>query len=57
MDEEPQMDVVLLRKGFRLMTDKIDKGRKEDFATTFPYLAEWYNSITDWEGISLGDVR
>lgn len=57
MDEEPQMDVVLLRKGFRLMTDKIDKGRKEDFATTFPYLADWYNSITGWEGISLGDVK
>ena len=57
LDEKPQMDVELLRKGFRVMTTLIDKGRKEDFATTFPYLADWYNSITDWEGVSLDDIK
>ena len=50
------MDVELLRKGFRVMTTLIDKGRKEDF-TTFPYLKDWYNSITDWEGVSLDDIK
>ena len=57
LDEEPQMDVEFLRKGFKHMTTRLDKGRKEDFATVFPYLSEWYNSITGWEDINIGELK
>ena len=47
------MDVELLRKGFRVMTTLIDKGRKIRFVDIhFFNIKDWYNSITDWEGVS-----
>lgn len=57
MDETPQMDVEVLRRGFRFMTNLLDKGREENFEETFPYLADWYTSITDWENMNLNDIK
>jgi len=57
MDETPQMDVEVLRRGFRFMTDLLDKGREENFQEAFPYLAVSFNSITDWEGMNLSDIK
>jgi len=53
MDEEPLDDVDKLRRGFKQMTEKLDKGRNESFVKSVPELADWYNSIPDDKEIDL----
>lgn len=45
MDEKPEEDVDKLHAQFKSMTDKIDKGRDENFLEVYPYYTEWYNNI------------
>ena len=45
LDEPVNGDVEQLRGEFKYLTGLLDKGRGEDFATTYPYYADWYNSI------------
>ena len=50
------VDVELMRKGFKLMTSLLDKGRDENFIDTYPYYSEWYNSITGYENMNMKDI-
>lgn len=48
---KPDMDVEKVRSKFKLLTEKLDKGREESFVEVYPELADWYNSLD-----SFGDV-
>jgi MoaA/NifB/PqqE/SkfB family radical SAM enzyme len=45
MDESPEDNVNKIYAQLKSMTDKIDKGRNENFLEIYPYYTEWYNSI------------
>jgi hypothetical protein len=50
------VDVELMRRGFKFMTNLLDKGRDESFVDTYPYYSEWYESITGYENMNLKDI-
>ena len=46
----------MIVRGFKLMTEKLDVGREESFSETFPYLKDWFESITDYQTMDLTDI-
>ena len=46
----------MMVRGFRFMTEKLDVGRDESFSETFPYLKDWFESITDYQTMDLTDI-
>lgn len=52
LDEPTIEPIEKLRNAFKVMTTKLDIGRNEDFKTTIPELASWYDSINaDMNGL------
>tara|TARA_E500000318_G_scaffold111926_2_gene132710 strand:+ start:137 stop:1462 length:1326 start_codon:yes stop_codon:yes gene_type:complete len=43
---KPDKDIEQIRSKFKLLTDKLDKGRDESFVEIYPELADWYNSLS-----------
>ena len=56
LDEPPTQNVNGLRKGFKHITDILDKGRDESFVDIYPYYKEWYESIDESESINLKNI-
>ena len=56
LDEPVTEDVNALRKGFKHITDILDKGREESFVDVYPYHKEWYESIDESESINLKNI-